>query len=327
VPVVRRQFLRLAGAALAAPSVSRLAWSQTYPVRPVRMIVPVAAGGPIDAVARIVAQKLSERWDNKVYVENLATGAGNVAAVTAAKAPADGYTVRVVTTGFVINPGLYAKLPYDPINDFAPVTLVWTSPHVLLVHPSLPARTVKELVALVRASPGKYSYASPGTGQSGQLAGELFRLALGLDLVHVPFNGGTPAIASTIGGHTPIAFMSLPAAAASIRDGKLRALAVTSAKRSAAFPDVPTMAEAAVPDQESALHAGVLFPAGTPREIIDIWHREIMRIVALPDVKDRLAAMSLEPVANRPDEFASWIKTEVARWAKVIRDAHIKQIE
>jgi tripartite-type tricarboxylate transporter receptor subunit TctC len=327
VAVVRRQFLRLAGAALAAPSVSRLAWSQTYPVRPVRMIVPVAAGGPIDSVARIVAQKLSERWDNKVYVENLPTGAGNVAAATAAKAPADGYTVLVVTTGFVINPGLYAKLPYDPINDFAPVTLVWASPHVLLVHPSLPATTVKELVALVRASPGKYSYASPGTGQSGQLAGELFRLALGLDLVHVPFNGGAPAIASTIGGHTPIAFMSLPAAAASIRDGKLRALAVTSAKRSAAFPDVPTMAEAGVPDQESALHAGVLFPAGTPREIIDIWHREIVRIVAPPDVKDRLAAMSLEPVANRPDEFAAWIKAEVVRWAKVIRDAQIKQIE
>jgi tripartite-type tricarboxylate transporter receptor subunit TctC len=161
VAVVRRQFLRLAGAALAAPSVSRLAWSQTYPVRPVRMIVPVAAGGPIDSVARIVAQKLSERWDNKVYVENLPTGAGNVAAATAAKAPADGYTVLVVTTGFVINPGLYAKLPYDPINDFAPVTLVWASPHVLLVHPSLPATTVKELVALVRASPGSTAMRRP----------------------------------------------------------------------------------------------------------------------------------------------------------------------
>jgi tripartite-type tricarboxylate transporter receptor subunit TctC len=324
--LIRRKLLCLAAAAVAAPCLPRMARSQSYPSRPIRMIVPVAPGGPVDVLNRIIVQKLSERWGNQFHVENIPTGAGNVATGTAAKAPADGYTVLAVTTGFVINPSLYVKLPYDPIRDFAPVTLVGASPHVMAVHPSLPDN-VKELVAMAKANPAKYSYASPGTGQSGQLAGEMFRLACGLDLVHVPFNGAVPAITSTIAGHTQIAFMSLAAAAGSIKDGKLRALAVTSRNRSDRFPNVPTMAEAGVPDQESAFGQGIVFPAGAPREIIDRWHREIVKIVMEPDVKERLTAMNLEPVANTPDEFGVWITTELRRWRKVIEDANMKKID
>jgi tripartite-type tricarboxylate transporter receptor subunit TctC len=321
--LLRRQFLQFGAAALAATA-GPAAALQPYPVRPIRVIVPVAAGGPVDVVNRLIVQKLSERWGNPFHVENLPTGAGNVATGTAAKAPADGYTVLAITTAFVINPSLYDKLPYDPIKDFAPVTLVAASPHVMVVHPSLPARSARELIALVKANPGKYSYASPGTGQSGQLAGEMFRLACGLDLVHVPFNGAVPAITSTIAGHTQIAFMSLAAAAGSIKDGKLRALAVTSSRRSAVFPNVPTMAEAGIPDQESAFGQGIVFPAGTPGDIIDRWHREVVKIVASSEIQERMAAMNLESIANTPEEFAQWIKAEIPRWRKVIEDAKIK---
>lgn len=325
----RREFLQLACAVsvVAGASSSQRAAAQPYPARPIRLIVPVAPGGPVDAINRIIVQRLAERWGSQFQVENLPTGAGNVATGTAARAPADGYTVLAVTTAFVINPSLYANLPYDPVKDFAPVTLVGASPHVMVVHPSLPASNAKELVALVRTNAGKYSYASPGTGQSGQLAGEMFRQACGLDLVHVPFNGAAPAITSTIAGHTQIAFMSLAAAAGSIKEGKLRALAVTSRRRSDLFQDVPTMAEAGISDQESVFGQGIVFPAGTPKDIIDRWHREVVSIVGLSEVKERMAAMNLEPVANTPAEFSEWIKTEIPRWRKVIDDAKIKKID
>jgi tripartite-type tricarboxylate transporter receptor subunit TctC len=323
----RRQFLQVGATAFAATAGSSSAWAQAYPARPIRMIVPVAAGGPVDVINRLIVQELSERWGRQFHVDNIPTGASNVATAMAAKAPADGYTVLAVTTAFVINPSLYIKLGYDPFNDFAPVSLVGASPHVMVVNPSLPARNANELVTLVKSNPGKYSYASPGTGQSGQLAGERFRLACGLDLTHVPFNGAVPAITSTIAGHTPIAFMSLAAAATGIKDGKLRALATTGAKRSAVFPDVPTMAEAGIPDQESSFWQGIVFPVGTPRDIIDRWHFETVGIVALPSIKQRMAAMNLEPVVNTPDEFTAWIKAEVPRWQRVIADARIKKID
>jgi tripartite-type tricarboxylate transporter receptor subunit TctC len=326
--LVRRRFLQLAsGAAVAAAPLSTRIAAQPYPARPIRMIVPVAAGGPVDVINRIIVQKLSERWGSPFHVENIPTGAGNVAMGTVAKAPADGHTVLAVTTAFVINPSLYANLPYDPVKDFAPITLVGASPHVMVVHPSLPATSAKELLALVKAHPGKYSYASPGTGQSGQLAGEMFRQAYALDLAHVPFNGAVPAITSTIAGHTQIAFMSLAAAAGSIKEGKLRALAVTSHRRSDVFQDVPTMAEAGIPDQESVFGQGLVLPARTRKEIIDRWHREVVSIVALSEVKERMAAMNLEPVTNTPEEFGEWIKTEIPRWRKVIDDAKIKKID
>jgi tripartite-type tricarboxylate transporter receptor subunit TctC len=321
---VRSLLLLVGVAALAASSA---AFGQAYPVRPVRVIVSAAAGGPSDVIGRIVAQKLSERLGQQFYVENVPTAAGNVAVGMVAKAARDGYTLLSPTSAVVINPSLYSNLSWDTLRDFTPVTLAAASPHVLTVNPELPAYTVQELIALVRANPGKLSYASPGTGTTGQLAGELFRVALGLDLIHVPFNGAAPAVLSTIGGHTPIMFSALPSAAANIKDGKLRALAVTSAQRYPEFPDVPTLTEAGVPDQVSAFIACILAPAGTPKPVIDTLYREIARTIALPDVKERLSAIGFTPVANTPEEFGVELKAEVARWAKVIRDAKIPKIE
>ncbi len=303
------------------------AWGQTYPARPVRVIVSAAAGGPSDVIGRVVAQKLGERLGQQFYVENIPAGAGNVAVGMVAKAAPDGYTLLSPTSAVVINPSLYANLPYDTLRDFAPVTLVAASPHVLTVNPSVPAHTVQELIALVKANPGRYSYASPGTGTTGQLAGELFKLSLGLDLTHVPFNGAAPAVLSTIGGHTPIMFTALPSAAANIKDGKLRALAVTSARRDREFPEVPTLAESGFPDQVSEFIACILAPAGTPKPIVDTLQQEIARMVTLPDVKERLAAIGFTSVANTPEAFGAELKSEVARWSKVIRDAKIPQVE
>jgi tripartite-type tricarboxylate transporter receptor subunit TctC len=322
---LRRLQCVVAAVTLAAMPVA--ASAQTYPARTVRVVVPAAPGGPSDIIGRILAQKLSESWGQPFVVENLPAGAGNVAVGMVAKSTPDGYTIVMPTSAVIINPSLYARLPYDTVRDFAAVTNVAASPHVLTVNPSLPARTVRELIALVRANPSKMSYASPGTGTTGQLAGELFRLSLGLDLVHVPFNGAAPGIASTIGGHTPMMFGALPGAASSIKDGRLRALAVTSGRRAPEFPDVPTLAEAGVPDQESEFIQAVLAPAGTPKEIVDKLQREIARIVALPEVRERLLAIGYTPIANTPEEFTAQIKTDVARWAKVIREAGIKQIE
>jgi tripartite-type tricarboxylate transporter receptor subunit TctC len=325
--LIRRQFLRLACTAAAVPVVSGIARAQTYPTRSVRIIVPFAAGGPATVLAHVIAQPLTEIFGQSFYVENLPTGASNVGTATAAKAPADGYTLLVVTPSFVINTSLYAKLTYDPIRDFTPVMLAVTSPHVLVVNPSFPANNLKELIALVKANPGKYSYASAGTGQSAQLAAELFKLAFGLDLLHVPFNGGAPAMNSTVGGHTPIAFNALPSAAVLIKDGKLRALAVTSSQRAPEFPDVPTLVEAGAPGQVSLFFQGIVAPAGTPKEIVDQLYREIARILARPEVKERLAAIGFGVSISSPEEFQAQIKSEVARWAKVIHDANIKRIE
>ncbi len=313
--------LALAGVALGSPG---SAVAQIYPSHPVRMIVPFAAGGPTDVIARIMAQKLSETWGQQICTENVPGGGGNTGAALAARAPADGYTILVVSTGFIVNPSLYAKVPYDPIKDFSPITLVASSPNVLSVYPELPAKSVGELIDLVKANPGKYSYAQPGTGSTPHLAGELFKLKFGLDLVMVPFNGAAPAINSTMGGHTPVVFTALPPAMSNIKDGKLRGLAVLSLKRAAALPDVPTMAEAGVPDQESDTLTGVVAPAGTPSEIIDRWQAEIARAVALPDVKQRLQDLGFEPVADTPAHFGERIKTEIAKWAKVVHDANIR---
>jgi tripartite-type tricarboxylate transporter receptor subunit TctC len=293
----------------------------------VRLIVPFAAGGPTDIIARVLTQRLPDSWRRQVYVENIPAGASNIGTAMAAKAPPDGHTLLVVSGSVVVNPSLYAGITWDPVRDFAPISLIAASAHILAVHPLVPANNVRELVALVKANPGKFSYASPGAGTTGQLAGELFKLPLGLDLLHVPFNGANPALTSTVGGHTPILFAALPGVAPSIRDGKLRALAMTGAKRSPGLPDVPTMAEAGFPDQESIFPQGLVAPAGTPSDIIASWHREVARIVALPDVAERLAAIGFEPVANRPEEFGTWIKAELSKWAMVIRDAKIPKVQ
>jgi tripartite-type tricarboxylate transporter receptor subunit TctC len=327
MPFDRRNFLQLAATALAAPAMPQAASTQTYPARPVRLIVPFPAGGALDVTARTIAQHVSDRWSQRVFVENLPTGASNVGTATAARAPADGHTLLVVSGSFVVNPSIYTRIPWNPVRDFVPISLLATSGHILAIHPSIPANSVKELVALIKADPRKYNYASPGTGTTGQMCAELFKLSLGLDLLHVPFNGAPPAITSTIGGYTPILFAALPAVVPAIKGGQLRGLAVTSGKRSTVVPDVPTMAEAGFPDQESLFPQGIVAPAGTPPDIIDLWHREIRRIFALPDVTERLVTMGFEPLASTPEEFGAWIAAEIPRWAKVVREANIARIE
>jgi tripartite-type tricarboxylate transporter receptor subunit TctC len=299
----------------------------TYPSRSVRVVVGFTAGGPSDVIARIVAQKVSEAWGQQVYVENLPGAGGNTASAQVAKAAPDGYTVMVISTGFIVNASLYAKIPYDPVKDFVPVTLVAASPNVLVVNPSVPAKSVKELIDLIKANPGKYSFAGPGIGSTPHLSGELFKLKFNLDLVHVPFGGAGPAIQSTVAGHTPIAFTALPPALPQIQSSALRGLAILADKRVAALPDLPTMAEAGVPDQEADTLTGIVMPAGTPKAIVDKWQQEVAKMAKAPDVAEKLAALGFIPVANTPDEFAKRIDVELKKWAKVIQDAKIPQIQ
>jgi tripartite-type tricarboxylate transporter receptor subunit TctC len=320
----RRRFLHLAAGLAALPGLPRVALAQAYPARPVRVIVPFAPGGPTDVFARIIAAKLSEQTGRQFYIENVAGAGGNTGSARAAQASPDGYTVLVTGGGHLNNPFLYSHVPYDPMKDFEAVTLGASQPVVLTVHPSVPAQSVKELIALVKANPGKYSYASPGVGTSPQLVGELFRLSLAPDLIHVPFNGGGPAIGSTVAGHTPTSFGAMTPAVPLIKDGKLRALAVTSKARAKALPDTPTMAEAGYPDVEGASWAAVVVPTGTPKDIVAQLHRMIAGAVVLPDVKERLDALGFEAVVNTPDECTAFFKAESAKWSKVIKAAGIR---
>jgi tripartite-type tricarboxylate transporter receptor subunit TctC len=295
-----------------------------YPARQVRIIVPYPAGGPTDVMARLVAQKLSETLGQSFFVENISGASGVVGTGTAANAAGDGHTILFVTNDFAVAPTVSSKVPYDAIKGFAPVTIAAASPQVVVVHPSLPAQNMQELVTLAKANPGRYNYASLGIG-FGQVSSErLFRLGLGVDIVRVPFAGAAPIITSTLAGHTGIAILGLPPAAPHIKEGTLRALAVTSAKRSPAFPDVPTMAESGIRDQESELIIGVVVPAATPKPIVDLLQRQIARIVALPDVKERLDALGFAPVASTPEAYGAQIKSDIETWSKVVRDANIK---
>ena len=320
----RRTFLHLAAGATALPAVSRIAEAQTYPSRPVRVIVPYAPGGPTDVFGRLIAQKLSEQLGRQFFVENIGGAGGNIGMGRAARADRDGYTVVMVATPLAINPSLYDSVPFDPIKDFDPVTLAVSTTTVLAVHPSVPAQTTRDLVALIRANPGKYSFASPGTGTPSHLLGELFRLSLNLDLVHVRFNSGGLAIGSNLAGHTPLSFGTPPPALPHLKDGKLRALAVTSRTRVPTLPDVPTMAEAGYPDVEGESWFAVAVPGGTPKEIVALLNREIVKAMALPDVKERLATLGFDSIASSPEEFGARIRTDTEKWGKVIRAANIK---
>lgn len=320
----RRRFLSVAGVTIIGLPASSIVWAETYPARSVRVIVPFAPGGASDIIARLVLQELSKQLGQQFYVDNIPGASGNIGTGRAAKAAPDGYTILFAFSSHVTNPSIFDKVPYDPFKDFAPITLAVTSPAVLSVNPSLPAKTMQDLVTLIRTHPGKYSFASGGTGTQPHLAGEQFRLSLGLDLVHVPYNGGGPALASAIAGHTPISFSTLSPAVPHIKEGKLRALAVTSRTRSPAVSDVPTMAEAGYPDIEGDTWVGVLAPAGTGGHIVTLLNREIVKILSLPALKERLVALGYEPVGSTPDEYADQIKTEFAKWAKVIRSAGIR---
>ncbi len=320
----RRRFLHLAAGAAALPAISRATAAQGYPDRPVRVVVPYAPGGPTDVITRLLAQKLSDHAGKQFYVENMGGGGGNIAMGRVAKMPPDGYTLLMINPSYVVNPTLYGKVPYEFEKDFDLVSLAVLTTLVITVHPSVPANTIKDLVALIKANPGKYSYASPGTGTPGHLVGETFRLSLGLDLVHVPFNSAGLAVGSVVGGHTPICFASPSPAAQQVHEGKLRGLAVTSKTRSQALPDVPTTAEVGYPDIAGDNWQGIVVPTGTPKAIVAFLHREIVRIMALPDVRERLAVLGFEPVASTPEEFVQHTKVEFEKWAKVIRASNIK---
>ena len=300
------------------------ATAQAYPNKTVRIVVGFTAGGPTDAIARIVAQKLTDSLGQQFVVENIGGAGGNTAAGQVARATPDGYTIMAISTGFIVNPSLYAKVPYDAIKDFAPVTLVASSPNVVVVNPSVAARTLPELVTLIRENPGKYSYAGPGVGSTPHLGGELFRLAFNLDLVHVPFAGAGPAVQATVGGHTPIAFTALPPSLAAVQAGQLRALGIAASERASGMPDVPTFAEQGIKDQDADTLTGIVAPAGTPKEIVDLLYREIAKAVAQPDVKERLTTLGFKPVANTPDQFDARIRLEMDKWSKVVRDAKLR---
>lgn len=301
--------------------------AQSYPSKPVRVVVPFAAGGPTDVVARMVAAKLAEKWGQQLHIENVVGASGNIGTRAVAQAAPDGYTVLVTTSGLVVNPSLYANKPFDPINDFSPITIVAQAPNVLIVNPTVEAKNVKELVALIKANPGKYSFASAGVGQTGHLAGELLNLKFGLDMAHVPFNGGGPIMNSMMGGHTLIAFLSLPSAAAYIKDGKVRALMVTTEQRSPIVPDVPTVREVGMPEGQTVFFQGFLAPAKTPRSIIEKWHADAAAAVMTPDIKQKLEASSYAVDPTTPEAFASLIKMEVEQWAKVIEEAKIPKVQ
>lgn len=304
---------------------ARPADAQTYPARPVKLVVPYAPGGPNDIMARLIAQKLSEALGGQFYVENSPGAGGTIGAGAVAGAPGDGHTLLVANQDVIVQPIIKSKVPYDPFKSFTPVTLVVSAPEMIVVHPSLPAKDMKELIELLKANPGKYSYASPGYGTTPHLACEwLFKLEYGIDVTHVPFQGAAPAVQSTLSGQTPIFHNVLPAVAPHIRQGTMRPLAVAANKRSPFFPDVPTLAEAGIPGHEVGFWLVVLAPAGTPRDTVDVLNRQIARILGLPDVKERLQTIGFDPASSTPDAAAAHMKAETDKWTAVVRDAKIK---
>ena len=321
-----RKYPALAFCVLAASlaSASADAAAETWPTRPVKLIVGFAPGGPTDLFARLIGQKLSEQTGQNFYVENVRGAGGNIGTGRAAQSAPDGYTVLVTGGNLTNNPYLFDHVPFDPIKDFDAVTLGALTPVVLGVNPSVPAQTVTQLVALIRATPGKFSYASPGTGTPPQLVGALFQHALKLDLVHVPFEGGGNAVLATVAGHTPISFGALAPAVPLIKDGKLRALAVTGKERSPTLPEIPTMAEAGFPEVEGSTWTAMVVPAGTPKPIIAELHRLVVNSLAQPDVKEKLAAVAYVPIGNSPEECSAFFKSEMAKWGKIIKDAGLR---
>ena len=290
----------------------------------VKIIVSYPPGSPDDVIARILAQKLSEAG-GRFHVENVPGAAGTIGTATAARAAPDGCTMVIVNQNFVVQPAIGEKLSYDVPESFVPVVLLLAAPETISVNPSVPATTLKELVALVKANPGKYNYASPGYGSSPHLASErLFKHSLGLDVVHVPFQGGPPAVTSTVAGHTQILHLTLPIVAPLVRDGKLRLLAIADTARAAEFPDVPTLGEAGIPSHEVGFWDGIMLPRGTPDDIVERRRRQISEIVALPEVRGRLAALGYTLVNGSRTQFAAHLQSELAKWKAIVREGKIK---
>jgi tripartite-type tricarboxylate transporter receptor subunit TctC len=295
-----------------------------YPTKPIRMIVAVPPGGPADTLARLVAPRLTESLGQTVVIDNRPGANGIIAYETTARAAPDGHTFTAVAAGVVINASLYKSVPYDPIRDFAPITLGITVPNILVVHPSVAASSVKDLIALAKAKQGAVTFASAGNGTSGHLALELFRTSAGVNVIHVPYKGGGPALSDVLAGQVQALFSIALAAAPQIKAGRVKALAITSLRRSPVSPDLPTVAESGLPGFEVVGWFGWLAPAATPKPIIDRLHGEIVRTLRLPDVRDRLLSQSTEPVGNTPQEFAAFMKSEHAKWGRLIRAANIR---
>lgn len=293
--------------------------AQNYPARPVRLIVAFAPGGSVDVVARLVAQKLSEAWGQQVVVDNRAGAAGNLSAEIAARAAPDGYTLYITSAALVANVSLYRKVPYDPVKDFAPITLLSSVQSALVTHPEVAVKNVKELIALARNAPGKLNYASPGSGSSGHLVMELFKSMAGIDLTHIPYKAIGQAHADVVAGQVSLAFFTIPGALPHIKAGRMSALAVSGAKRSPALAEVPTVAEAGVAGYEATTWYPVLAPAGTPKAIIDKLNALLVAIVKMPDVQERFSVLGVEPIGSTPAQLAAHIKSELPKWAKVVQ--------
>lgn len=316
--------MRLRLLALTALFACAHALAQEYPSKSIRLIVPFGAGGGTDIIARGIAQKLSEAWGQQVVIDNRPGANGTIGVDLAAKAPPDGHTLSMISSSHTVNVSLYRKPPYDLINDLAPVTQVTTQPYVLVIHPSLPAKTVKELVALAKAKPAGINYASSGTGGLSHLAGALFAAQSAINITHIPYKGGTPGVTDLIAGHVQMLFSTILQANPHMRSGRLRGLAVTSARRSAGVPALPTMQEAGIANYEVAGWYGIVAPAKTPPAVIAKLHTEIAAILRLPDIRERLSADGSEAVGGTPEQLGAHMKAEIARWAKLIRESGIR---
>jgi len=298
--------------------------AQSYPSKPIRLVLPYPPGGGTDVIARPLAQKLTEQLGQQVIVDNRGGAGGNIGMEFVAKSPADGYTLLfALTAQYAVNPSLYPKLPYDPVRDYAPISLLANAPYLLVVHPALPAKSVAELVALVKARPGQLSYSSSGNGSGAHLAGEMLRSLARVEIVHVPYKGAGPAMPDLIAGQVQLSFITYTAAGPHIKTGRLRALGVTTAKRSPTLPDLPAIGET-VAGYDSAVWYGFAAPAGTPLEIVSKLNAEVLRVLAAPDFRSRITLEAVSPIGSTPEEFGSFMKSEIVRWAKVVKDSGAK---
>ncbi|POR12428.1 tripartite tricarboxylate transporter substrate binding protein [Diaphorobacter sp. LR2014-1] len=313
----------LASLAVAAAGALPLgALAQNFPTKPITIIVPFSAGGTTDILARIVGQGLTTELGQSVVVDNKPGAGGNIGGSLAAKAAADGYTLFMGTVGtHAINQSLYKKMPFDPVKDFAPLSRVATVPNLLVAHPNQPFKTVKEMIAYAKANPGKITFGSPGSGASPHVSGELFKSMTGTDLLHIPYKGSAPAMTDLLGGQTSVMFDNMPSAIQHVRSGKLRPIAVTTAKRSPELPDVPTIAEAGVPGYEATSWFGMFAPAGTPKPVLDKLHAALIKVLNQADVKKKIAEQGGDVVAETPEQFAAFIKAESVKWGKVVKES------
>jgi tripartite-type tricarboxylate transporter receptor subunit TctC len=317
-----RAILRSTWLAAALACAATLSFAQGFPEKPIRFVIGFTPGGPSDILARALGQKLAERWNQQVVIENRPGAGGNVAAEAVARSAPDGYTWLLGNNSILAtNQSLYRQLGYDPVKDFAPVSLVALQPNILVVNPQVPANSVMELVSLAKKHPGKLNYASSGSGAAAHLAGELFKTMAGVDLVHVPYKGAQPALTDVIAGQVQVMFATSASVIPFIKAGKLRALAVTTAQRSPSVPELPTVAEAGVPGFEAITWHGVVVPAATPAPLIERLNRDIVGVLRMPDLRERLATFGAEVVAGTPREFADYIAAEIPKWAKVVRDS------